>query len=226
MDSLSSELNNDVTIDKCIQFENQQINNDNDVISELFGKESETGKFSPADEEEEREYGQQLASLINKGVKSRRKKLKKEESHIHLGATKIKTKKNRTNESKNVVKNYGKAIAAFCLSEVGNPYLTKYLQLHQLQFEDFKSFVINKKETIDSIETFRELLTPDTQYDSPTDIQSKRVFRDLSEVFIRDFAMNWIFSSRIRYKETHLNLRFKMLRRVMNPQNFTYLRSF
>ncbi len=140
--------------------------------------------------------------------------------------SKGKTKKRRTNESKNAVKNYGKAIAAFCLSEIGRPYLQKRLQLHQVQFEGFKTFVINKKETIESIDTFRELLTPDREHDTPAEMKSKLVFKDLSEVFIRDFAVNWIFSSRIRYRETHLNLRCKMLRRVKNPEHFTYLQSF
>ena len=214
----------DVTFDLDKQFENRQSD-----VSEYLEKEVSTGKSSPTEEEND-ENGNALTYLTTKGVKSMKKKIKKESNAAavvdNLGGVKPKTKKQRINESKNVVKNYGKAIAGFCLSEIGQPYLQKSLQHYQVKFEDFKQFVINKKETIDSIDTFRELLTPDAKYDTPTEIQSKLVFKDLSEVFIRDFALNWIFSSRIRYKETHLNLRYKMLRRVRNPQNFTYLRSF
>ena len=225
MDSCATPLKlDDVTFDPFKELENQLVEN----ISESLENEETTGKSSPAEEEKE-ENQSVLTRLTTKEVKSMRKKLKEKSNAAvvdQMGGVKQKTKKQRINESKNVVKNYGKAIAAFCLSEVGNPYLQKSLQHHQVQFEDFKQFVINKKETIDSIDTFRELLTPDAKYDTPTDIQSKLVFKDLSEVFIRDFALNWIFNSRIRYKETHLNLRYKMLRRVRNPQNFTYLRSF
>jgi len=229
MDFISPE-SNDLRLESSERLQNQLNNNGNhneDYISVFLEKEeTETGKYSPSEEGEEKGNGQQTAQICTKGVKSRRKQFKKESHTVALTASKGKTKKKRTNESKNAAKNYGKAIAAFCLSEIGRPYLQERLQLHQVQLEDFKTFVINKKETIESIDTFRELLTPDREHDTLAEMKSKLVFKDLSEVFIRDFAVNWIFSSRIRYRETHLNLRCKMLRRVRNPHYFTYLQSF
>ena len=128
-------------------------------------------------------------------------------------------------ESKNVVKNYGKAMAAFSLSEIATPYLQAILPDHGISMDDFKSFMINRKETIDSIGSLRDLLCPDFQNDSPQELRLKTVFRKISEVFVRDFAVNWVFTSKSQYKSALLNYRFKILRRVMDPASFTFLKS-
>ena len=54
----------------------------------------------------------------------------------------------------------------------------------------------------------------------------KRVFKAIGIIFIRDFTVNWVYNSKIADKLTHLKYRFKMLRRVQNPEFFTYLEDF
>ena len=175
-----------------------------------------TGKFSPCEEEKTPANSKQKSSKVGR---NKSKRVPKE----YDPETKARVKK--STDSKNIVKNYGKAICAFCLSEAGKPYLSKSLQAQGANFQEFKKFVINSKETIDSIDRFRVLLCPNSEYDSEEESQCKLVFRDMSEHFIRDFAVNWIFSSRAQNKYAHLGYRFKMLRRVKNPDTFTFLKS-
>ena len=127
-------------------------------------------------------------------------------------------------ECKNITKNYGKAIATFALSANANLYLEKLAREHEIDVEEFRCFMSNKKETIDSIGSFRDLLTPDFCCDDSREIRFKSVFRDIAEIFVRDFAVNWIFNSKSQYKTALLNCRFKMLRRVRNPEGFTFLK--
>jgi len=174
-----------------------------------------TGKQSPEEEEE-------LLYTTSKTITTtKRRKVKESCPEIE---TSKKSRASRGSDSKNIVKNYGKAIAAFCMSEAAKTYLNKSLLTQNVSFEDFKKFVINRKETIDSIDSFRLLLSPSLEHDSPIERRCKSVFRDMSEVFIRDFALNWIFSNKSQNKEIQLKYRFKMLRRVQNPASFTFLK--
>jgi hypothetical protein len=137
---------------------------------------------------------------------------------------KTKSSKEIRNEFKNGIKNYAKAIMAFCLNEIGRPYLEEKLQAYNTDYEEFKLFVINKKETIQNIDSFREVLIANLEDDSMTVRKCKEVFQGMSEIFIRDFAVNWIFSGGgLRHRETYLRMRQKMLRRVRKPELFTFL---
>ena len=121
--------------------------------------------------------------------------------------------------TKNVVKNYGKAICSFAISELAIIYLEPMIQKEGVSIEDFVDFVQNIKETIDSIQTFRAVLMISDD-DSAFVKAFKRIFVLIGEVFIKYFSVNWIFSGRITHKEAHLKFRFKMLRRIKSPENF------
>jgi len=62
------------------------------------------------------------------------------------------------------------------------------------------------------------------QEDSKEVAAVKRGFAEVGEVFIKNFSVNWAFHSRVFHKEAHLKFRYKMLRRVRNPELFTYLK--
>ena len=125
---------------------------------------------------------------------------------------------------KNVVKNYGKAMCSFAYSEMAKPYLQVIVKRHNITIQEFSEWVQNYKERVDSIESLRWLLLA-----LPSDEESiracKRVFQNISEIFLRFFCVNWIYSGKLRHKQTHLNFRTKMLRRVRNPELFTYLQN-
>jgi hypothetical protein len=126
--------------------------------------------------------------------------------------------------TKNIVKNYGKAICKFIASPLATPYLDAFLETENVSFRGFISFVNNSKTNIDGLYNFRSVILIDEKDDQET-AAYKRIFTELSEVFIKYFSVNWIFHSKVFHKEAHLKFRFKMLRRIRNPELFTYLKN-
>ena len=127
-------------------------------------------------------------------------------------------------ETKNIVKNYGKAICKFIASRVAWDYLDPLLLQEQIQFKDFMAFVNNSKKSIDGLYHFRSILL-ESEDDDRNIAAYKRVFKAMGEVFIKYFSVNWVFHSKIQYREAHLKFRYKMLRRIKSPELFTYLKS-
>jgi len=128
----------------------------------------------------------------------------------------------KARSTKNVVKNYGKAICSFAVSDLALPYLNPIIMNENVKLEDFVHFVSSIKETIESIQSFRTVLLESE--DDKEEIKAfRRIFASIGEVFIKYFSVNWIFSGRVTHKDAHLKFRFKMLRRIKNPENFTYI---
>ena len=142
---------------------------------------------------------------------------------------KIKTrapkKKNdaQCSDTKNITINYGKAIISFATSPLALPYLKPFLQKFGITLGDFISFIGPSKSGIGSIGSFRNLLLV-FQDDSDQIVSCKKVFQLISEVFLKYFSVNWIIHGKVVHKMTYLKYRAKMLRRVQNPEHFTYIR--
>jgi len=135
-------------------------------------------------------------------------------------------RKRESNINKNIVKNYARAMVNFALSRVATPYLQELFQKEE--YADLKGFLIfieAKKEEVTSIRRLRDMLVVSEQ-DGELVAGYKRVFKAIGIIFIRDFTVNWVYNSKIADKLTHLKYRFKMLRRVQNPEFFTYLEDF
>ncbi len=125
--------------------------------------------------------------------------------------------------TKNIAKNYGTAIAAFACSEISRPYLDQYLKDENISSETFTYYAKQLKKNITGIDSFRNALLTKRQDDHIT-YGCKRVFQKICEVFIKYFSVNWIFTARIAHKQVYLKYRGKMLRRVQNPELFTYVK--
>jgi len=125
--------------------------------------------------------------------------------------------------TKNIAKNFGKAICNFAVSPLAEPYLLPLLNKEGIDIAFFKGYLSGIKSDIDGLFKFRSLLII-VEEESAEVQATKRVFRDLGEVFIKYFSVNWIFHGRVIHKKAHLKYRFKMLRRIRNPELFTYLR--
>ncbi len=131
---------------------------------------------------------------------------------------------NNTRETKNLVKNFGKAICNFINSHISLPYLEPLLKKEGLLLKDFIDYFSQNKVTIEGLHKFRSLLL--TFEDDSDQVKSfKKVFREIGEIFIKYFSVNWIYHGRVQYKEAHLKFRFKMLRRIRQPELFTYLKA-
>jgi len=166
----------------------------------------------------------QVKQKVNKSVEKTPKppaKKAPKEPKIERVAT---SQSSSANSSKNIVKNYGRAISAFILSDISMPYLEPMVKREGVKLEDLRNFISTGKESIDGISSFRGLLLMREGEDKK--IKSfKRILGEMSVVFIKYFSVNWIFSSKLRNKIAHLKCRFKMLRRVLDPEHFTYLKT-
>ena len=135
-------------------------------------------------------------------------------------------RKRESNTNKNIVKNYARAMSNFALSKTAQPYLQEILEIQgKVSLRGFKMFIKKNKEDITSIRRLRELLLI-TEEDAELVCGYKNVFKALSMVFLKSFSVNWIYASKVSDKLTHVKYRFKMMRRVENPEYFTYLEDF
>jgi len=129
--------------------------------------------------------------------------------------------------NKNIVKNYARAMINFALSVSAIPYLNRIIKDEntEINLNEFRMYMQEQKDDITSIRNLRKLLL--TEEDDSEQIATfKRVFKAICVIFVKFFSVNWIYSSKIGDKLTHVKYRFKILRRVKNPENFTYLENF
>jgi len=130
-----------------------------------------------------------------------------------------------TASNKNIIKNYARAMINFALSRMANPCLGKLLRQERVDVRDFYNFMAGHKEEVNSIKNLRQLLLIE-KGDSNETAAFKRIFKEVSIWFIKFFSVNWVYSSKVSDKITHIKYRFKILRRIKNPEYFTYLESF
>jgi hypothetical protein len=126
--------------------------------------------------------------------------------------------------TKNIVKNYGNAIIGFGITKVALPYIQDKAEEYGVNVAEFQKFMSTKKDSISGIDSLRSFLM-ESNKDTEQTRGFKAMFKHLAVVFIKYFSVNWIFNSKIKYKEAHLKFRNRMLRRIMDPEHFTYLKS-
>jgi len=129
--------------------------------------------------------------------------------------------------SKNIVKNYGKALCAFGSSAIAIPYLNSIIAKNgydKIKVKEFANYIKEKKDSVNSIESLRRVLVPESG-DSEEEIIYKKLFKELSIIFMKYFSVNWIYSGKLLHKTAHLKFRFKIMRRIQNPEHFTYLKT-
>jgi len=125
----------------------------------------------------------------------------------------------------NIVKNYSRAFISFALSASSVSYLNPILLEQNLDLDQFRTYLNNRKGKINCIKNLRSALLIKSR-DSEKEAACKRVFRYISEIFLKYYSVNWLYNSKIANKNAHLNCRFKILRRIRKPEYFTYLEGF
>lgn len=134
-------------------------------------------------------------------------------------------KETKTTSSKTIVKNFGKAMCSFAASELALPYLVQIVKQGMPVIKNFQLYIKKKKNTVDSIESLRSLLLSH-RGEGKEVLDYKNIFKAISIIFIKYFSVNWIFQGKMAHKQAHLRARYKMLRRVQNPEYFTYFKGF
>jgi len=125
--------------------------------------------------------------------------------------------------TKNIAQNFGRAICNFATSEIAAPYLIPILKKEKAHIKLFKEYMNQAKKRMAGVHHFREtLLITKTDFMELKAI--KKAFAEIAEVFLKNFSVNWIFHGKLSYKKAYLKYRFKLLRRIKNPELFTYLR--
>jgi hypothetical protein len=150
---------------------------------------------------------------------------KKKRSYDKGNTSQSKISEHDVKSTKNIIKNYGRAICNFILDPISLPYLEDIIRLdkEEVKLEDFIAYIAERKGNVTSMEKFQRILVAKDS-DNKEEVAFKRIFKKVSEIFVKYFSVNWIYSGRMLYKRAHLDFRFKMLRRLRNPELFTYLK--
>jgi len=137
--------------------------------------------------------------------------------------TRVKKRK-RSSMGNNIMKNYCRAFVNFALSDLAIPYLNKREEI-LISTQRFRHILESKRKKVNCIKSLRSLLLHG-KHESKEMEAFKYEFQRLCEVFLKYFCVNWIFHSKVADKIKHLHYRGKMLRRIQNPEFFTYLEEF
>ena len=120
---------------------------------------------------------------------------------------------------KRITKNYMKRCINFAIDELNNDLLIHYLTSEEVI--RFRAYFQGKISTATTLMNFGELLLV-LDNDNSEIRKFKELFQRTSEIFITNYAANWIFNSKnIKDVKGHLFARFKIFRRIQNPKNFT-----
>jgi len=125
----------------------------------------------------------------------------------------------------NIIKNYGRAMTNFAMSNMAKQYLMPITNQLNITLKDFQDYIERKKKSANCIKQLRNMLPVGDDPRDP-DLNFKKAFQKICVVFLKFFCVNWLYNSKIAEKIAHLKYRFKIMRRIKNPQYFTYLKDF
>lgn len=119
------------------------------------------------------------------------------------------------NETKNIPKNYGKAIITFI--ERNRQRVNRLCEGRDYCYADIIGEFRHRKRNINTIEHLRELWLS-SRY--------AREMRILSNLFLRKHALQYIFNSRITNFSSHIKYRHKLLEGVSCPNEFNNIKDY
>ncbi|CAD8147833.1 unnamed protein product [Paramecium octaurelia] len=126
-----------------------------------------------------------------------------------------KKKTSKVNDTKNITKNYSKAIISYIFN---NPELVQKI-MSKHRYDDFINFLKNKKNQMTNIKQLRDLWV-----DGGKNSEFNRVFRIISQQFLKSQAVSYVYNSRISNTQWHLKYRFNLLRALREPENFKFIK--
>ena len=142
----------------------------------------------------------------------RRRKVKKE-------INKISHNSSLRNDTKNIPKNYGKAMLNYIQKNTRE--IKKFISQHDVDLMELMIVVKEFKGKINTIHDLREMWGEQAKDD-----KVKKCIRILSYHFMRMKCLPYIFNSRIRNYHTHIKYRKKMMEGIRDPEKFTKIKEF
>lgn len=153
-----------------------------------------------------------------------KKEYTKMKNKIYQNKQRLKKRKLKESiETKNIVKNYGRAIANFAISETAAPYLTQIKEFGLLSKGALHDYCNKMKTSICSFNSLRAAVMLD-QSDPSELVNVKKVFRRIAEIFLKFFSVNWIFGGKLLYRNVYLKHRGPLLRGILYPEQYTSIK--
>ncbi|CAK87356.1 unnamed protein product (macronuclear) [Paramecium tetraurelia] len=169
----------------------------------LFVKKEEDDQSKPKETRNE----QKLAKRI-------RKRIPVEESSDSFRVNR-KKKGPKVNDTKNITKNFSKAIISYIINE--KELIQKFMTNEQ--YDGFITLLKNKKNQMTNIKQLRDLWV-----DTGRNPEFNKVFRIISQYFLKCQAVPYVYNSRISNTAWHLKYRYNLLRAVREPENFKFIK--
>ncbi|CAK74652.1 unnamed protein product (macronuclear) [Paramecium tetraurelia] len=149
---------------------------------------------------------------------SKMKKYYNKHSHVDSSESfKIirKKKEKKINDTKNITKNFSKAIISYIMN---NPDLLKSFFSNK-QYDDFLNLLKNKKNQMTNIKQLRDLWVDGGKFS-----EFNKVFRIISQYFLKNQSVAYVYNSRISNTIWHLKYRQNLLRALKEPENFRFIK--
>ncbi|CAD8080692.1 unnamed protein product [Paramecium primaurelia] len=121
-------------------------------------------------------------------------------------------------DTKNIPKNYCKAIITFASKHKA---LCHQILGDQLKVVKFLERITVYKKKLMNIRIFSALLS---QSEDPDEEEFNQTFRILSRIFVKKYAINYIFNSKIVQHNWHLRYRQQIYKGIKNPKNFSHIK--
>ncbi len=153
--------------------------------------------------------GREKIPLVRKALKKSKSSARKKQKRNSEEEEKLATK--------NIIKNYGRAIANFALSDLFLPYVEEDRLKSQIDWDQFLDFAKTARDAIQNIETLRDSLIIKPE-DSENEATFKKLFQKAGELFIKNYSLDWIFSGKLIYKEVYVRARDDLLKKILNPE--------
>ena len=119
------------------------------------------------------------------------------------------------NETKNIPKNYGKAIITFIERYKG--VVENVCHFTGVPFDEFMDDMLEMKKTINTIADLRKLWM---------EYRHARCMRIISNLFFRKYSLNYIFNSRICNFKSHIKYRHRLWEAIRQPNAFRHIKDY
>ncbi len=119
------------------------------------------------------------------------------------------------NDTKNIPKNFGKAIINFYEK---NPALMKRItQVNEVDYKELLEELTKLKPKLNTISDLRKLWV---------DHEQAKCLRVISELFLRRHCMHYIFNSRVWNYKSHIKYKTRFREALKSPDSFSFIKEF
>ncbi|CAD8071826.1 unnamed protein product [Paramecium primaurelia] len=126
-----------------------------------------------------------------------------------------KKKGSKVNDTKNITKNFSKAIISYILNN--EELILQFMKKDK--YDNFIQLLKTKKNQMTNIKQLRDLWV-----DGGKNPEFNKVFRIISQYFLKNQSIAYVYNSRISNTAWHLKYRQNLLRALKEPQNFKFIK--